>query len=203
MSQIRNLYYLKAFGYEFIDKKPEFKATNKDFKHLSAQISNCALCTLSKRRKHCVMDAFKPHKLMIIDSFISKSENDSGVLLSSSKGEKLKSSLKECLNLDPEGFYLSYLYKCFSESKSDENALKQCMPYVFEEFFLLRPKVLLILGSEAFEALGFGDFERFKGELFSYQNAWALGTYDMNFLLKNPSFEPEFKAHLKKIKALI
>ncbi|TQR34676.1 hypothetical protein DMB92_01575 [Campylobacter sp. MIT 99-7217] len=204
MSKIRGLYYLKAFGYEFIDSHLSFQNEDLDFYQLKAQIANCSLCTLSKKRKCSVLDKMKkPCKLMIVDSFISKSENDSGVILNSNKGLNLKTMLKESLFLHEEEYYMSYVLKCFSANKNDDFALKQCLPYWFNEFYLLCPKVVLILGQNSFECLGFKDFSLLRGELFSYKNSWIMSTFDLDFIAKNPSFKQDFLADLQKIKGLL
>lgn len=204
MNRIRNLHYLKSFGYEFVSKELKIQSIQSDFVYLKASIAHCELCVLSKKREHSFIEPyFKQAKLMIVDSFASKDENKSGVLLNSTKGEKLLNTLKKVLELDQNEVYMSYVYKCFSGGKNDALALKQCLPYFWAEFKLVKPRVLLILGEDSFVNLGFDDFKRLRGELFTHKNVWMMPSFDIDFILKNPSCEKEFINDLNKIKGLL
>lgn len=204
MSRIRNLHYLKSFGYEFVSKELNFTSKESDFAHLRASVSRCELCSLSKKRHHSLIEPhLKPAKLMILDTFADKSEDESGSLLLSNKGEKLLNLLKTALNLSQDDFFLSYVYKCFSGGKNDASALSSCLPYFWSEFYLVKPRVLLVLGEDSFENLGFDDFKKLRGELFTHLKAWVMPTFSVEFIIKNPSFELEFLNDLSKIKGLL
>lgn len=204
MSRIRNLHYLKSFGYEFVSKELNFTSKESDFAHLRASVSRCELCSLSKKRHHSLIEPhLKPAKLMILDTFADKSEDESGSLLLSNKGEKLLNLLKTALNLSQDEIFLSYVYKCFSGGKNDASALSSCLPYFWSEFCLIKPRVLLVLGEDSFENLGFDDFKKLRGELFTHLKAWVMPTFSVEFIIKNPSFELEFLNDLSKIKGLL
>ena len=200
---LRSLFYLRAFGYDFLED------INKDSKYnsyesLQEQIYSCKLCVFSKKRKHLFFPKKKKDiKLFIIDSFVKKQENENGIFMDSKQNTKLKFLLKQHLNLEKKDYYISYIYKCFCDEKNDDFALKQCLPYIFEEFSLLKPKLILCLGENAFKALGFKDFKQLRGELFIFFNAWFLPSFDVDFILKNPSLEEKFIKDLKKIKAFL
>lgn len=200
---LKKLYYLKAFGYEFLQD------TNKNFKNLTyddlkEQISACQLCYLYKKRKNTPFPKdVKKVDLFIINSFISKEENESGRVLSSKNGLKLQDFLQKYLNLTVDDYYISYLYKCFCEGKNDELALKNCLPYMHSEIFLLKPKIILCLGENTFNSLGFSNFKALRGNAFIFLNTWFLTSFDMDFISKNPSLEQEFIDDLTKIKAFL
>ena len=204
LSKIRNLHYLKSFGYEFVSKELNFPSKESDFANLRASVSHCELCGLSKKRAHSLIEPhLKPAKLMVLDSFADKNEDKSGVLLDSSKGEKFLTLLKNVLNLSADEIFLSYVYKCFGGGKNDAFALSACLPYFWSEFHLVKPRVLLILGEDSFVNLGFDDFKRLRGQVFSHLGAWLLATFSVEFILKNPSFECEFVDDLSKIKGFL
>lgn len=252
MSKIRNLHYLKSFGYEFFGENfsnlnekfytlnslkntnlsenshtqnPRFslKNFNKNFKqnlsknlanlskfktmqqkfiNLRADIEKCELCTLSKKRKNSLIEKeFKPCKMMIISNFADKSEDESGIILNSTRGDLLKSMINEALG--EINFYQSYIYKCFNAHKNDASALFQCLPYFWAEFELISPRVLLILGQDCFENLGFKDFQRVRGAVFSHFESKIIATYSIEFIEKNPSHKADFMGDLSKIKAFL
>ena len=204
MSRIRNLYYLKSFGYEFVSKELKFQSIQSNFANLKSTISRCELCSLSKKREKPLIESeFKLAKVMIIGSFASKDESKSGILLACEQGEMLLNALKSTLGLEKSEIYMSYIYKCFCGSKNDALARQQCLPYLWREFELVKPRILLVLGEDSFENLGFDDFKRLRGELFTHKNAWIMPTFSLEFVLKNPSFESEFINDLNKIKGLL
>lgn len=204
MSKIRNLHYLKSFGYEFVDKELPIQEIKSDFMELRKDISVCELCALSKKRKNALVEPFlKQSKLMVLDSFADKNEDESGILLNSRKGKKLLNLIKAVLDLKQDEIYISYVYKCFSGNKNDALALSLCLPYFWAEFRLIKPSVLLILGEDSFINLGFEDFARLRGELWTYKNSWIMPSFDIDFILKNPSYEKEFVKDLNKIKGLL
>ena len=55
----------------------------------------------------------------------------------------------------------------------------------------------------ALKNLGFDDFKRLRGELFTHLKAWVMPTFSVEFIIKNPSFELEFLNDLSKIKGLL
>ena len=204
LNKIRNLHYLKSFGYEFVSKELNFQSKESDFANLRASVSRCELCALSKKRHHSLIEPhLKPAKLMILDTFADKDEDKSGILLASQKGEKLLFLLKSVLNLSSDEIFVSYVYKCFSGGKNDAFALSSCLPYFWSEFKLIKPRVLLVLGEDSFVNLGFDDFKRLRGEVFTHLKAWVLPSFSLEFIIKNPSFEQEFIKDLSKIKGLL
>lgn len=235
MSELRNLHYLKAFGYDFFDKKPlsffnknlafsndkfnenlNFTQKTQAFFKLKEQISNCELCSLSKKRrkasfnrnlKRDLKQDLSSCCLMIIKEFISKKEHENGDFFKDAQGLELKNLLLNELNLNENELYLSSIYKCFNDEKPDAAALHQCLPYVFEEIKLLKPFLILILGEGAFKTLKFEGFKERRGQFFEFLGALTMASFDLDFLSKNPSHKQDFikdlqkfAPHLQKIK---
>lgn len=201
---IRDLHYLKAIGYNFINENFENTSEIKNFESLKESVSKCTLCHFSKTRKHALIEKkAKKVKLFIIDSYAQKSENESGNLLESKKGEILKQYLYEILGLKQECFYFSYLFKCFSASKIDNFSLQSCLPFLLSELKLIQPNFILCLGEYAFKALGFEAYNTLRGEIFAYQNSFMMASFGLDFIERNPSLKKDFIEDLKKIKGYL
>ncbi|WP_190317950.1 MULTISPECIES: uracil-DNA glycosylase family protein [unclassified Campylobacter] len=201
---IRSLHYLKAMGYDFLDEIKDENIYNLSFDNLRKTASTCSLCQFSKQRKHILMQKTQKNaRLFVLTSFGQKSENESGILLNSKQGERLKTLIYENLGLNEENFYFSYLIKCFSSLKVDDFSLQSCLPFSLNEINLIKPKFILCLGYYPFKALGFDDFNSLRGEILSYKNSLIMASFDMDFLEKNPSYQDEFKKDLLKIKGFI
>ena len=200
---IRDLHYLKAIGCDFIDDLTHNESSKYSFKELHKNVQKCTLCHFSKARKHSLMEKkLKNIKVMILSAKAQKSENESGILLHSKQGDFLKNSCKEILQLSAEEFYFSYIFKCFSD-KFDDFSLQSCLPFFWNELYLVRPKILLCLGEKAFKSLGFNDFNALRGELFAFKDFFVLASFSLEFLEKNPSFSTAFKKDLEKIKGFL
>ncbi|AJP35411.1 uracil-DNA glycosylase family protein [Campylobacter jejuni] len=201
---IRSLYYLKAMGFNFVDTHINHFEQVQNFQELKQLVSSCTLCQFSKTRKFSLMEPkIKNAKLLILDVFGQKSENESGILLNSKKGEKLKHYIYQILGLCDEDFYFSYLFKCFCNGKFDDFSLQSCLPFFWNELKLIQPAFLLCLGEYTFKSLGFKDYHILKGEVFSYKNFFIMPSYDLDFIEKNPSYEKNFIQDLKKIKGFL
>ncbi|MCC8278084.1 uracil-DNA glycosylase family protein [Campylobacter sp. VicNov18] len=201
---LRSLYYLKAMGFDFVDTQTNHYEQIQTFEELKKNIQACTLCQLSKTRKFALMEAkMKNVKLLILDAYGQKSENESGVLLNSKKGERLKHYIHEILGLCNEDFYFSYLFKCFCNGKFDDFSLQSCLPFFWNELKLVRPSLVLCLGEDAFKGLGFRDFDVLRGEIFAYKNFFIMPNYGLDFIEKNPSYEQQFMQDLKKIKGFL
>lgn len=207
MADLRTLCYLRAFGYEYVnlyDYKPDvFKIQNTfELENLQKQIQNCTLCTLSKYRKKAL--ALQNHKasIMIIKEFVSKGENESGLFFEDTSGQRLKKILCD-LQMSLNSFYISSIYKCFGNEKADTNALHQCLPYTLSEIELLCPKLVVVLGQNCFEYLGFDHFKAARGNIFDYKFTKILASFELDFIHKNPSYESEFIKDLQKIRPFL
>ncbi|MDX2322947.1 uracil-DNA glycosylase family protein [Campylobacter hepaticus] len=201
---LRSLYYLKAMGFDFINTYTNYRGQVHNFEELKKNIQTCTLCHFSKTRKFSLIEQkMKKVKLLIVDTHSQKSENESGILLDSKKGEKLKYYIHKNLGLSNEDFYFSYLFKCFSNGKFDDFSLQSCLPFFWNELKLIQPSFLLCLGEYAFKSLGFKDFDILRGEIFTYKNFFIMPSYELNFIEKNPSYEKIFIQDLNKIKGFL
>ncbi|EAK9956256.1 TPA: hypothetical protein R6R46_001252 [Campylobacter lari] len=200
----RSLYYLKAFGYEYFDEQKQIRHFNLSFKELNERVKTCNLCHFSKLRKYSLIEKeAKNAKILIYQAFIDKEENESGKFFASKNKQEFLRLCKDLLNLKEDEIYFSYMFKCFSNFKIDDQALKLCLPYFYNELDFIKAKIILCLGQEAFASLGFGNFQKYKGQCMRFNNALLLSSYDLNFLSKNPSFYTEFIEDIKKIKGYL
>ena len=200
---IRTLHYLKAMGFNFFEYNLK-NNTKLSFDELKKSVAKCTLCQFYKMRKFTLMEPnLKPVKLMILSTLAEQSENKSGILLNSTKGDKLKLYLRENLGICEEEFYFSYVFKCFSGKKVDNFSLQSCFPFFLNELKLVRPNFLLCLGEYAFKALGFDQFNSLRGEIFSYNESFIMPSFELEFIEKNPSYEKIFIQDLQKIKGYL
>lgn len=200
----RNLHYLKAFGFEYIEEIKDIERLNLSFEQLQNAVKKCTLCNFSKLRKHSLMEKeVKKAKILIFQNYADKEENESGKLFASKLKQDFLHNFQEILNLKEEEIYFSYMLKCFSNFKFDENAVKFCLPYFYNELEFINPKMIFCLGEEAFLSLGFENFKVHIGQWIRFNQYFIMPYYDLNYLSKNPSLYANFIEDIKKIKGCL
>uniref|UniRef100_UPI0023B9A425 uracil-DNA glycosylase family protein n=1 Tax=Campylobacter concisus TaxID=199 RepID=UPI0023B9A425 len=109
--------------------------------------------------------------------------------------------------------YISLLLRCeISQNEAKNPALKSsfelCRPYLLEEIRLIKPKIIITLGEEAFmhlypNLLSKGGFSSIRGSILKDDDRFIMPTFSPEWISKNPSFEENFIDDLKKIKGVI
>ncbi|MBF7047700.1 hypothetical protein IY804_06410, partial [Campylobacter volucris] len=96
----RNLHYLKAFGFEYIEEIKDIERLNLSFEQLQNAVKKCTLCNFSKLRKHSLMEKeVKKAKILIFQNYADKEENESGKLFASKLKQDFLHNFQEILNL--------------------------------------------------------------------------------------------------------
>lgn len=208
---LEKLLFLKAIGYNFIDEN--FLNLSKyqdysDIAELNNEIKKCSLCFLRNSSK-CVATGFgnKNSKIMFV-AFSIKFD-----LFESTAGKILQNAIKEGLNLEKDNVYISSLLRCeISQNDAKNPALERsfelCRPYLLEEIRLIKPKIIITLGEEAFmrlypNLLTKGGFSGIRGSILKDDSRFIMPTFSPEWISKNPSFEKIYIDDLRKIKGVI
>ncbi len=92
--------------------------------------------------------------------------------------------------------------------KPTKEEMLSCLPYMRKEIEIIKPKLIVCLGSTALEGL-LGKtlpITKYRGQVFEYpysRNIKVLLTYHPAYVLRNPSADSEFTEDMKKVKALL
>lgn len=208
---LRELCYLRAFGYRFISPNFGIEAVSKSAKNmleLENQISSCNLCELCKSRNHALIGSGDlGSKIMFITQMPSASEDMSGRYLDGVVGEKFCQIVAEILGIRKDEFYITSLIKCKTHSNLAPNSVNYelCKPYLLSQIDIISPKVIVALGEAVFLNLinQANSFESVRGSVFRFKNSNLIPTYSLAWVLKNPSKERDFIDDLRKIKGLL
>ncbi|MDQ7042248.1 MAG: uracil-DNA glycosylase, partial [Sulfurimonas sp.] len=101
---LQNLYRLKSIGFEYIDHFNINEKTSYEIpasiEELSANISSCHLCDLSKSRTQS-MSGHGNHQadLLVLDFSVSQTQDSSNNYYNGRSGETLKNMIEKVLNL--------------------------------------------------------------------------------------------------------
>lgn len=167
MNELKKLFLLRAFGYEYAPLSLPYKQEFKTLDELKNALSSCKLCNAYGCEKE------------FLNSTLFKLNNDKIMFLK----QKMQAGDKARLDLLMKkagvlNYELDYLIKC--ERGVNERSLELCKPYTQELLALKKPKLVICLGKDA------ADFFHAKnalvGELFVYKDMKILIASSLDML---------------------
>lgn len=182
MNELKKLFLLRAFGYEYTSQplKPcSFYADQNDLKN---DLKKCRLCNASG----CKDWVFKQEKVLFIQKHSFNQAKSK---------EFLASILKE---IGLEDFTHEFIIKC--ERGVNESSLTLCEPFLMSSLNLYKPSLIVCLGSDAAKVFNIQDTSNAK--LFTYKDMQiytASSLQDMN----SKKIKEEFLKTLSNLQGLI
>lgn len=208
---LENLYRLKALGYDYTDPvTPNIhtpQSTLPDtLSRLSEAISKCYLCDLSKSRSQSMSGHGATNaRIMFIDAYVSAAEDEENGYYVGRSGVMLRDMIEKVLLLKIDDVYFTHAVKCkpFGFQAPSDSEYCSCSPYLFKQLEVIKPKVIVTLGAEAYQLLtgDQSDFERIRGEVIPFGDARVVPMYNPLYLVRNPSLKKETMRDLQTIKA--
>ncbi len=165
----------------------------------------CKLCTLG--RKQIVFGVGNPNAdLMFVGEAPGRDEDIQGVPFVGRSGQKL-TQIIEAIGLTREEVYIANVIKCRPpENRNPEpDEVEQCEPFLFRQIDIIKPKVIVTLGTFAAKSLlrSTEPISRLRGRVFEYRGAKLVPTFHPAFLLRNPSCRREVWEDMKKVRGLL
>lgn len=209
---LQNLYRLKALGFEYTElmniNEKSLDSLADDLESLHVSITSCHLCDLSKSRKQSMCGyGNKDAKLMIVDSVVSASEDESSSYYAGRAGNSLRKMVENVLELSIEDVYYTHASKCkpLGSNKPSESEYSSCKPYLFKQIELIKPKIIMVLGEDAYNLFSQTkeEFNQVRGHIIDLKEYIVVPIYHPQFLLRNPSLKIETFNDLKIIKSLL
>lgn len=209
---LQNLYRLKALGFEYTElasvNEKTLDSLANDLDSLALSIKSCHLCDLSKSRKQSMPGyGNKDANLMIIDSVVSNSEDESSSYYTGRAGSSLRKMVENVLELSIEDVYYTHALKCkpLGSNNPSESEYNSCKPYLLKQIELIKPKVIMILGEDAYNLFSQTkeEFHQVRGHIIDFKKYMLVPIYHPQFLLRNPSLKIETFNDLKIIKSLL
>ena len=169
---LRELYYLRAFGYKFADFSPSSAALPSSLAELNASIKECNLCELCKSANHALTGlGDKNAKVVFVFDAPNTAEDASGEFLVGD--DKFLQNLKNIAGLEKNEIYVTSLLKCKPAAKVPTNAYELCEPYFSAEARLVAPKLIVALGEEVFYKMikqSAQSFETIRGNIMKFKH---------------------------------
>lgn len=209
---LKNLYRLKSLGFNYGDafsiNQPVTTPLSKNLYELAKNIQNCHLCDFSKSRRQS-MSGFGSinAKIFFIDYTVSANEDDLGSYYVGRSGEMLKNMIQNVLKLSINDVYITHMIKCkpLKYAKNYDSNLNSCQNYLFEELNIIKPKVIVTLGNEAYGKItnDVDGFDKNRGLVLNYNGSLLVPLHHPSHLLKNPKDKQQTLNDLTTIKSLL
>jgi DNA polymerase len=173
---------------------------------LETEINNCDKCGLCRSRNKTVTGGGNiESEIMLIGEAPGEQEDRQGKVFVGPSGVLLDKMLAS-IGLDRTKIYICNILKCrppYNRNPMREEE-KACIGYLREQFKIMRPKIIVLLGSVACKAIISPDFSvmRRHGEVIERKNVYFVPTFHPSALLRDESKKKLAWNDLKIIRGL-
>ena len=205
-STVKLIKYYKLINYNLIYnnkainryKKDNFEITAdkaSNLKRLKKSISNLKNCSLKNNATNMVFSDGNPKsKIMLLGEAPGSNEDQEGLPFVGRAGNLLDKMLAS-INLDRKNVYISNIinYRPPENRRPTDEEMKRYLPFVKKHIEIIAPKILILLGSTAMNALIGNDIviSKVRGQWiekeFGQCNTSVIVTFHPAFLMRQPT----------------
>lgn len=172
---------------------------------IGADCSRCKLHGLGRRQ--IVFGVGNPNAdLMFVGEAPGADEDIQGIPFVGRAGQLL-TKIIEAINLRREDVYIANVIKCRPpENRNPEpDEVETCEPFLFRQIDVIKPKVIVALGTFASRALlrTQDPISRLRGRVYDFRGAKLIPTFHPAFLLRSPDRKRDVWDDMKKVRTLL
>src|SRR3989441_4735427 len=181
------------------------RVQNDSLERIRADIGDCTGCRLCERRTNIVFgEGNGKAELVFIGEGPGHDEDVQGLPFVGRAG-KLLTQMIEAMGLQRRDVYICNVVKCRppENRQPEKDEVMACSPFLFRQLDVLKPKVIVCLGSTAAQTLLQTNrgISHFRGEWLDFRGYKMLATYHPAYLLRNPGAKVEVWKDLQKVMA--
>ncbi len=163
---------------------------NKSYPEVKKEALTCSRCHLREGAQQVVFGVGDPNSLlMLVGEGPGAREDELGEPFVGKAGQLLTKILA-AISLKREEVYISNIVKCRppNNRQPSPQEMEVCMPWLKEEFRLIRPKVLVLLGATAYKGLidPQGKITKDRGKWIERKGLLIMPTFHPAALLRDP-----------------
>lgn len=171
----------------------EDKLGSQDLDEIAATVAVCERCALSKSRTNAVPgEGAKDAGLVVVGEGPGAREDETGRPFVGRAGELLTGILR-AIDLEREEVFICNIVKCRPPSNRTprQEEIEACVPYLYRQLDIVRPKVILAMGSTAISTLlqRKQSLGAFRGKVHHFRSIPLVATYHPAALLRNPNWK--------------
>ena len=185
--------------------EPSCKIAGETLLEIREDLGECTRCKLHKARNKIVFgDGSAKADLVFIGEGPGADEDAQGLPFVGRAG-KLLTQMIEAMGLQRREVYICNVVKCRppGNRQPEKDEVAACSPFLFRQLDVLKPKVIVCLGSTAAQTLlqTSRGISHFRGEWLDFRGYKMLATYHPAYLLRNPGAKGEVWKDLQKVMA--
>ena len=171
-------------------------------------IGDCTRCKLhAQGRKQIVFGVGNPEAdLMFVGEAPGGDEDVQGIPFVGRAGQLL-TKIIEAIDLKREDVYIANVIKCRppGNRNPEQDEVETCEPFLFQQIDIIKPKVIVALGTFAARALlrTLDPISRLRGRVYDYRGAKLIPTFHPAYLLRNPASKREVWEDMKVVRKLL
>lgn len=177
-------------------------------KAIEARISSCSKCRLHSTRINTVpgegnLDA----QLMFIGEGPGADEDVKGRPFVGAAG-RLLDNIISAMGMHREDVFIGNIVKCRPPENRlpEKDEIDSCMPYLDKQISIIKPKIVVLLGSTAYKAIieeGREGITKARGKIIEVDDIMYMPTFHPAALLRDPSKKMDVWSDMKKVLSLI
>ena len=170
--------------------EPSNRLQHLSLPDLEAVAKQCTACRLHQGRTHVVFGVGNPQaELMFVGEAPGRDEDLQGEPFVGRAGQLL-TRIIQAIGLQRQDVYIANVIKCRPPNNRNpqEDEIARCEPYLIRQVELIRPKVIVALGTYAAQTLLKTrlSISRLRGRFHTYHGRRLMPTLHPAFLLRNP-----------------
>ena len=157
--------------------------------------NRCQRCGLGATRTHAVIGRGNPRaKIMVIGEGPGQNEDEQGLPFVGLAGQLLDKILASVALDSNRDVYICNAVKCRppGNRKPEPAEMAACRPYLLEQVRLVNPKIILLTGGTAVQAVT-GEKQgitKIRGQWRTWDDRLCMPIFHPSYLLRNPSRQP-------------
>lgn len=173
------------------------------WEELEKSIENCQKCKLCQRRNHIVFgEGNKDATIMFIGEGPGADEDAQGLPFVGKAGQLMNKAFQG-LGLERSKVYIANIVKCRPPSNRvpEEDEATACLDYLRNQVLLVKPKIIVLLGSTALKNILGKDYgiTASRGKWIEQKGIMYMPTWHPAALLRDENKKIEFWKDLKEV----
>ena len=185
-----------------------YKSSADALAAVRTDIGDCTRCKLhTQGRKQIVFGVGNPDAdLMFVGEAPGADEDVQGIPFVGRAGQLL-TKIIEAIDLKREDVYIANVIKCRppGNRNPEPDEVETCEPFLFQQIDVIKPKVIVALGTFAARALlrTLDPISRLRGRVYEYRGSKLIPTFHPAYLLRNPASKREVWEDMKVVRRLL
>ncbi|MFH0761614.1 MAG: uracil-DNA glycosylase [Bacteroidota bacterium] len=176
----------------------------QEFRRMDEAVRACERCELHRKRTQAVFGVGNPFsELMVIGEGPGEEEDRQGLPFVGKSGQLLDKILAAGGFSRDENVYIANIVKCRPPDNREPSPEERsaCFPYLEEQIRMIRPSIIILLGSTALKGLldPEGKITRVRGKWQMWNDIWVMPTYHPSALLRNPELKKDSWEDIKEV----